>query len=136
MRILALDYGKVRCGFAISDPLNIIANPLETAETKKIWDYIKNLFSQYQVSTLLIGLPLNKLRQPNEIENDIRDFILAFQKEYPVVKIERLDESFTSKMAFQTMIDAGLNKKARQNKSTIDKVSATILLQDYLNYKR
>ena len=112
----------------------IIANPMETVETKNIFVFFEKYLKTNEVKTLLVGMPKHLDGNLNEIEKEILIFIKNFSLKYPAIKIERLDERFTSKMAFQAMIDGGLKKKDRQNKSTIDKVSATILLQNFLDH--
>jgi len=138
-RILAIDYGKKRVGIAVTDPLQIIANRLTTVPTHEIWVFLKDYFSKENVERVIVGYPVQMNNQPSEAVKYINPFLRKFQKDYPDMALEQVDERFTSKMAFQTMIDAGLKKKDRQNKETIDGVSATIILQSYLerqNYNR
>lgn len=138
-RILAIDYGKKRVGIAVTDPLQIIANRLTTVPTQEIWVFLKEYFSKENVEKVIVGYPMQMNNQPSEAVKYINPFLRKFQKDYPDMPLEQVDERFTSKMAFQTMIDAGLKKKDRQNKETIDAVSATIILQSYLerqNYIR
>ncbi len=134
-RILAIDYGKKRVGIAVTDPLQIIANRLTTVPTHEIWVFLKEYFSKENVEKVIVGYPMQMNNQPSEAVNYINPFLRKFQKDYPDMPLEQVDERFTSKMAFQTMIDAGLKKKDRQNKETIDAVSATIILQSYLEQK-
>jgi putative holliday junction resolvase len=134
MRIISVDYGSKRCGIAVSDPLCMIANPVETVLTNDLFSFFEKYFKSNQVKTILIGTPKHLDGNLNDLEKLILNFIKQFSAKYPTIKVERLDERFTSKMAFQAMIDGGLKKKDRQNKSTIDMVSATILLQNFLDF--
>jgi putative Holliday junction resolvase len=134
MRIISIDYGSKRCGIAVSDPLCMIANLLETVDTSNLFNFFESYFKSNQVKTILVGMPKHLDGNLNDIEKQILIFIKQFALKYPAIKVERLDERFTSKMAFQAMIDGGLKKKDRQNKSTIDRVSATILLQNFLDH--
>ena len=131
-RIIAIDYGSKRTGVAITDPLQLIASGLTTVETKQLMPFLKNYFKEEDVETMVIGEPKRMNNEPSDIEGDIIRFRESVSRTFPKLKTVRQDERFTSKMAFQTMIDSGLSKKKRQNKATIDEVSATIILQDYL----
>jgi putative Holliday junction resolvase len=135
-RILAIDYGKKRVGIAVTDPFQMIATRLTTVPAHEIWIFLKDYFSKEVVEKVIVGYPLQMNNQPSEAVNYINPFLRKFQKDYPDMLLEQVDERFTSKMAFQTMIDAGLKKKDRQNKETVDGVSATILLQSYLEQKK
>ena len=135
-RILAIDYGRKRVGIAVTDPLQIIATRLTTVATHEIWLFLKEYFSKENVEKVIVGYPMQMNNQPSEAVKYINPFLQKFQKDYPDMLLEQVDERFTSKMAFQTMIDAGLRKKDRQNKATIDGVSATIILQSYLEQKK
>ncbi|SRR5690554_1139936 len=132
-RILAIDYGKKRTGLAVTDPLRIIASGLQTVETEKLFTFLKDYFAKEKVDVVIIGEPKQMDGSPSESAEMIEKFIVNFSKEFPQVKIERIDERFTSKMASRTLIDSGLRKKRRQDKALLDEVSATIMLQDYLN---
>lgn len=132
---MAFDYGKKRVGIAVTDPLQIIATALDTVETKEIYPFIEKYLKTEAVATFLVGLPLNTGYQENEVMPLVRNFIDALQKKYPNIPTKTLDERFTSKMATKTILLSGVNKKARQNKETVDKVSATILLQSYMEMK-
>ncbi len=134
-RILAIDYGEKRCGIAVTDPLKIIANALQTVETKELLTFLKNYFQKESVETVVVGEPKRMSNEPSSIAPKIEKFISDFKKRYPEIKVERIDERFTSKIAFQTMIDSGLKKKDRQNKALLDTISATIILQSYLESK-
>ena len=131
-RLLAIDYGSKRTGIAITDEIQLIASGLTTVKTKDLLPFLKEYFNKEQVDLIIIGEPKQRDGTHSLIENEIKKFIVLFSKVYPTVKIKRMDERFTSKLAFQTMIDSGLKKKKRQNKSLVDEISATIILQDYL----
>ena len=135
-RILSIDYGQKRTGIAVTDDFQIIASGLTTIPSTDIIAFLKTYFSKENVETVLIGEPKQMNGLPSESTEIIEKFISQFHTEFPNMKMERVDERFTSKMAFQTMIDSGLKKKQRQNKGLIDEIAATILLQDYLNYKK
>ena len=134
-RILAIDYGIKRTGIAVTDELQIIASGLTTIPSETAIAFLKDYFSKENVAKVLIGEPKQMNGQPSESAEIIEKFVTKFQLEFPEMKVERADERFTSKMAFQTMIDSGLKKKQRQNKALIDEIAATIMLQDYLSRK-
>lgn len=131
-RIMAIDYGRKRCGIAVTDPLQIIANSLTTVATKDLLTFILDYVKKENVETIVIGEPKDMQNNPSESSRYIEPFIGQLRKALPDMIIKRHDERFTSKMAFQTMIDAGLGKKQRQNKSLVDTISATIILQSYM----
>lgn len=131
-RVLAIDYGQKRVGLAVSDPLKIIANRLETVRTHELFDFLDRYFARELVEVVVVGYPVTLKNEPALILKEINAFLKKFQEKYPNIRLETADERFTSKMAFRTMIDAGLKKKQRQEKELIDGVSATILLQSYL----
>ncbi|MBK5202662.1 MAG: Holliday junction resolvase RuvX [Prolixibacteraceae bacterium] len=135
-RILAIDYGKKRVGIAVTDTQQIIANKLTTVPTYQIWDFLKEYFEKEDVEKVVIGYPRQLNNQPSESIRYINPFLRRFQKVYPQMHIEQIDERYTSKIAFQTMIDGGLKKKARQNKALVDAVSATIILQTYMDQEK
>ena len=135
-QILAIDYGKVRTGIAVTDDMQIIASGLTTVETPKLIDFLKKYFLENSVDEVVIGLPTDLKGNMSDIETEIQKFILVFEKEFSDKKINRLDERFTSKMASFFISQSGKNKKQRQEKGLIDKVSATILLQNFLDQKR
>ena len=118
-RILAIDYGKKRVGIAVTDPLQMIATRLTTVSTHEIWTFLKDYFSKEHVEKVIVGYPMQMNNLPSEAVLYINPFLKKFQKEYPEMPLEQVDERFTSKMAFQTMIDAGLKKKDRQNREKI-----------------
>ncbi|MGC6525942.1 MAG: Holliday junction resolvase RuvX [Flavobacteriaceae bacterium] len=134
-RILALDFGKKRTGVAVTDPLQIIASGLATVETKQLLIFLKEYISKEEVDIFVVGLPKQMNNQPSESEHFIQPFIKKLKNTFPNIPIEREDERFTSKLAFQAMIDSGMKKKQRQNKATIDEISATLILQSFLNRK-
>ena len=131
-RLLAIDYGTKRTGIAITDELQLIASGLTTINTKELIPFLKDYFDKEQVDIVIIGEPKQKDGSHSLIESEIRLFIKRFSDEFPSYIVKRMDERFTSKMAFQTMIDSGLKKKQRQNKALVDEISATIILQDFL----
>jgi putative Holliday junction resolvase len=131
-RILAIDYGQKRTGIAVTDELQIIASGLTTIPSATTIDFLKDYFSKEKVSKVLIGEPKQMNGEPSQSTAIIEAFVKKFKSFFPDMPIVRVDERFTSKMAFQTMIDSGLKKKQRQNKDLIDEISATIMLQDYL----
>ena len=130
-RILAFDFGKARTGIAVTDDLQIIASGLTTVQTKTIFTFLDNYLKSENVELFLVGEPKQMNNQPSESEVLITPFLKKLQNKYPKIPVERIDERFTSKMAFQTMIDSGLNKKQRRNKDLVDEISATIILQTY-----
>lgn len=135
-RIMAIDYGKKRVGIAVSDPQQIIANGLLTVETPNIFAFIDNYIKQEFVDCIVVGKPKQMNNTDSESEILIKPFVEKLTKKYPDIEIHRFDERFTSKMAFQTMIDAGLKKHDRQNKALIDTISATIILQSFMEFKK
>jgi len=135
-RIMAIDYGTKRVGVAVTDAQQIIANPLDTVHSKDVVEYIASYHQKNPIETLVVGLPKHLDGSINELENHIKLFIKKIKEKLPNLSISRIDERFTSKMAFQSMIDGGLKKQQRANKETIDKVSATIILQSYLQTKQ
>lgn len=134
-RILAIDYGQKRTGIAITDEMQLIASGLTTIPSETAITFLKEYFGKEKVERVLIGEPKQMNGEPSESTEIIEKFVVLFTNAFPEMKIERVDERFTSKMAFQTMIDSGLKKKQRQNKALIDEISATIMLQDYLSRK-
>ena len=134
-RILAIDYGQKRVGIAVTDPLQIIANGLTTVHSKDIWDFLTKYFQDEDVESVVVGYPKQLNNKASEAVRFVNPFLKQFQKKFPAMKIELMDERFTSKIAFQTMIDAGLKKKARRNKELIDTISATLILQTFMELK-
>jgi putative holliday junction resolvase len=135
-RILSIDYGNKRVGLAVTDPLQIIATRLTTVSAEEIWSYLADYFERESVELVIVGYPKQMNNQPSEAIRYINPFLKKFQLKYPDMHLQLMDERFTSKLAFQAMIDAGVKKKDRQNKETIDGVSATIILQSYLEGKK
>jgi len=131
-RVLAIDYGRKRVGLAVSDSLKMIANRLETVRTHELFDFLDRYFAREVVEIVVVGYPVTLKNEPAVLINEINPFLKKFRAKFPDIKLELADERFTSKLAFQTMIDAGLKKKQRQEKELIDGVSATIILQSYL----
>ena len=131
-RILAIDYGNKRVGLAVTDDLQIIANGLTTIHSKDLFDYLRQYLSVEHVELIVIGKPMDLQNRPSDASKYIDPFIKQLRKQFPSIPVKRVDERFTSKMAMQTMIDAGLGKKARQNKALVDTISATIILQSYM----
>jgi putative Holliday junction resolvase len=134
-RIMAIDYGRKRVGIAVTDELQLIANGLTTVASHEIFSFLKLYIQKEKVDEIVVGEPRQMNNQPSESLKFIAPFINRLKKEFPEITVEREDERFTSKMAFQTMIDAGLKKKDRQNKELVDTISAAIILQSYLNRK-
>ena len=133
-KVIALDFGIKRTGIAISDEMKIIASGLRTVETRNLMQELKKIIEEDSVDTLVVGQPKHVDGKPMQLEKNILYFIEDVQALFPTLIIKRIDERFTSKMAFQTMIDSGLKKKQRQNKGLVDEISATIILQNYLQY--
>ncbi|PHR14685.1 MAG: Holliday junction resolvase RuvX [Aequorivita sp.] len=131
-RILALDYGSKRTGIAITDELQLIASGLTTVATSDLMDFLKKYIQTEKVELVLVGEPKQKDGTPSTIEEQIQLFLKKFSEVFPDLSVKRIDERYTSKMAFQTMIDSGLKKKQRQNKALVDEISATIILQEFL----
>ncbi len=134
-RILAIDFGTKRTGIAVTDELQLIASGLTTVLTKELVTFLKDYIKTETVDRFVIGLPKQMDNTASESEVHIQKFIKTLQQELPEMPVERVDERFTSKMAFQTMIDSGLKKKQRQNKALVDEISATLILQSYLSSK-
>ena len=131
-RILCIDYGKKRTGIAVTDPLKIIATALTTVETKDIFPFLKKYFQQEDVELVLIGEPKNLDDSDTHATPLVYQFIQKFKKDFPLLKIETVDERYTSKLAVQAMIEMGMKKKNRQVKGNIDQIAAAIMLQEYL----
>lgn len=134
-RILALDYGEKRIGIAITDELQIIASGLATIDTKKIFSFLTDYLKNENVELFIVGEPKQLNYTESESEQFIKPFLEKLDQTFPKIPVRRIDERFTSKMAFQSMIESGLNRKQRKNKSLIDEISATLILQSYLYNK-
>lgn len=132
-RIIALDYGKVRTGIAITDELQLIASGLTTVPTKELIPFLKEYTTKEEIDTFVIGEPKQMDNTPSESEILIQGFLKELKKVFPAMPIVRQDERFTSKMAMQSMIAGGMKKKQRRNKEMVDEISATLILQAYMN---
>jgi putative holliday junction resolvase len=133
-RILSIDYGQKRTGLAVTDPLRIIATALETVDSEKLITYLENYFRKETVDEIIIGMPKNLRSQDSENAPRVRLFIELFKSKFPSIKITEVDERFTTTLAQRAMIEGGMKKKDRQVKGNADKVSAVILLQDYMRF--
>lgn len=133
---MAIDYGKKRTGIAVTDPLKMIASRLTTVASATVFDFLKTYLEKEDVETFVVGYPMTMNYVPSEAVKYIDPFVKKLQKIYPEIPVELADERFTSKLAFQTMIDAGVKKQQRRDKALIDGVSATIILQSYLDLLR
>lgn len=131
-RIIALDYGRKRTGIAVTDPLQIIANGLETVQTAQLMNFLTDYIAKESVERVVVGLPKQMNNDYSESMEYITPFVNRFKKLFPEIPIEYVDERFTSVLAHRAMIDGGLKKKDRQNKALVDEISATIILQSYL----
>ncbi len=131
-RILAIDYGQKRVGIAVTDELKIFAKSLTTVRSIDIIPFLKDYFSKEKVECIVVGEPKKMDNTASESAKFIKPFLKKLKKEFPDMPIERIDERFTSKIAFQTMIDSGIGKMKRRNKELVDSISATIILQSFL----
>ncbi|MCR5193746.1 MAG: Holliday junction resolvase RuvX [Bacteroidales bacterium] len=131
-RIMAIDYGIKRTGLAVTDPLGIIASGLDTVETPKLMSYIEAYSRRETVDRFVVGDARHMDNTPSESARYIEPFVIALKKKFPDIPVERVDERFTSKIAFQSMIDSGMSKKKRRDKAIIDTVSAVLILQSYM----
>lgn len=134
-RVLAFDFGEKRTGIAVTDELQIIASGLTTVDTKKIFSFLTEYLKKETVELFIVGEPKQMNNTASESEQFIQPFLKKLNTTFPKIPIKRIDERFTSKMAFQSMIDSGLKKKQRQNKALVDEISATLILQSYLYNK-
>ncbi len=132
-RILALDYGKVRTGIAVTDELQLIASGLSTVETKNLLPFLEDYTKKESVELFVVGLPKQMDNTESESEVLIKGFLNKLKAKFPTIPVERQDERFTSKMAVQSMLDSGMKKKKRRDKALVDEISATLILQAYLN---
>ena len=131
-RIMAIDYGKKRTGLAVTDPLRIIATPLDTVSTNELISYLGSYMKKETVDEFVVGMPKTLKNEDSEIAPLVRAFVEELKKVYPEKKIHLADERFTSRMAMQAMIEGGMKKKDRQIKGNVDKISATIILQSFM----
>ena len=129
---MAIDYGSKRVGIAVTDPLQMIATGLTTVHSKDVIQFLKDYLAKESVECIVVGEPKQMNNRPSDSARFIEPFVKHLSRTFPQIKVERMDERFTSQMAFRTMIDSGLKKKERQNKELVDQVSATIILQSYL----
>lgn len=135
-RIISIDYGKRRTGIAVTDPLQIIANGLATVSTSQLYRFLVDYMSKEQVERIVIGKPMQPNGKPSENLARVQQFVARWKKAHPDVPIDYVDERFTSVLAHRAMIDGGLHKKARQDKALVDEISATIILQSYMEGRR
>lgn len=135
-RILSIDYGKKRTGLAVTDPLQLIAGGLVTVSTSELFDYLCRYVEREDVERIVIGEPRQPNGQPSENMQRVEQFVNRWRKAMPAIPIEYFDERYTSVLAHRAMLDAGLRKKARQDKALVDELSATILLQDYMRARK
>lgn len=135
-RIIAIDYGRKRTGIAVTDPMQIIANGLTTVATHQLVDFLANYMKQEKVERIIVGHPRQMNYEDSENMKNIVPFINRLKKLYPDLPVELVDERFTSVLAHQAMLAGGLKKKDRQNKALVDEISATIILQSYLESKK
>lgn len=133
-RIIAIDYGSKRVGIAVTDPLKILANGLTTVHSKDVIKFLEDYLKKEEVECIVVGEPKTLRNEPSDSARFIEPFVKHLRNKFPTMKIERYDERFTSAMAHQAMLLGGLKKKARQNKETVDMVSATIILQNYMDF--
>ena len=134
-RIIGIDYGLKRTGIAVTDPLGIFASPVETVPSAKIIDYLKNYTAKEQIGLFVVGYPMNMNNTPSEAARYVDTFLTQLKKNFPQIPVELEDERFTSVLAHRSMIDGGMKKMARRDKSVVDKISAGIILQSYLDRK-
>ncbi len=136
-RILSIDYGKKRTGLAVTDPMQLIANGLATVDTKELLDYLNAYVGHEPVERIVIGKPIQMNAQPSENMARVENFVGRWRHVHPEIPIEYYDERFTSVLAHRAIIEGGVKKKTRrENKGLVDEISATIILQDYMNYVR
>lgn len=135
-RILGIDYGKKRTGVAVSDPLGIFATPLETVASAKIVEYLKSYVQNEPVSLFVVGYPMNLNYKPAAAAADVDRFLKQLARHFPDIPVTLEDERFTSVLAFRSLIDSGVKKQDRRDKSAVDKVSAALILQTYLDRKK
>ncbi len=133
-RILSIDYGLKRCGLAVTDPLQIIVTPLDTIETPQIKDFLIQYMNKEEVEEIVFGWPTHKDGNPTHITGNIKKLQLDIEKQFPNKKYSFTDESFSSVMAKQIILSSGVNKKKRRDKALVDKISAVVILQRYLNH--
>lgn len=135
-RILSIDYGKKRTGLAVTDPLQLIAGGLATVSTSQLYDWLVQYISREPVELIVVGEPRQPNGQPSENLPRVQAFVSRWQKSHPAIPVVYYDERYTSVLAHRAMIDGGLHRKARQNKALVDEISATIILQSFLESRR
>ncbi len=135
-RILAIDFGQKRSGIAVTDPFQLIANSLETVPSKDLPAFLKAYLERESVECIVVGEPKDLQNHDSDASRFVEPFVRRLKTMFPEMQIERYDERFTSKMAFQSMIDAGLGKKRRQDKALVDAISATIMLQSFMEFRK
>lgn len=135
-RALAIDYGLKRTGIAVTDPVRIIASPLTTVRTHDLVDFLKDYFSKENVDDVAIGYPVQLNNEPSEMVKHIDPFIKRFMKTFPGIRIHRVDERFTSSIAQQAIIEGGMKLNYRRNKANVDKISASLILQSWLEQQK
>lgn len=135
-RIMAIDFGQKRCGIAVTDEMQLICSPLTTVASAQIMEFILEFVKKESLELIVVGLPTDMKGNPSESEKFIGPFLHQLHRRLPAIPIERQDERFTSKMAFQTMIDSGISKSERRNKANVDMISAAIILQSYMDRVR
>lgn len=133
-RILSIDFGTKRSGIAVTDPLQIIVTALETVETRLLMSFLENYLQQENVEKVVIGMPVHKDGNATYLKKDIDAFAHAIKKKFPAIIVDFADEQFSSVHAKQIILDSGIKKKKRQDKSLVDKISAVVILQRYLNH--
>ena len=134
-RIIAIDYGKVRVGLAVSDPLQLIANGLKTVGNAELFTFLHDYVKREQVEAMVVGLPKSLQNRDTDFTSEVNKFVRKLKKEFPAVEVHCVDERFTSKIAMDTILRSGVKKVKRKNKALIDEVSAIIILQSYLEQK-
>lgn len=135
-RIIGIDYGRKRIGLAVSDPLGIFASPLETVASAKIIEYLKQYAEKESVVRFVVGMPVNMNGAPSEAAADVKGFLTLLGRQFPNIPVELEDERFTSVLAHKAMIDGGMKASRRRDKTEVDKISASIILQTYLDRKK
>ena len=134
-RIVGIDYGRKRVGLSVTDPLGVFASPLATVSPGDFQDFISEYMKSETIDAFVVGYPVKMNNEPSESVNYIDPFIRKLKKSFPAKPVHLVDERFTSQMAFQTMIDGGVTKKGRKDKAMVDKISASIILQSWLDKK-
>lgn len=134
-RIIGIDYGRKRTGLAVTDPLQIICTPLDTVPTHQVWEYFQKYFEANTVEAAVVGMPKTLNNLPSEIVKDVHIFVKKFRKLYPAIPVALCDERFTSRIAQQAMALGNMKKHDRQDKAAVDRISASLILQTYLEQK-